>query len=286
MRTKNSVKEVHPCFGARANRGRIHLPICPSCNIQCAFCRRSINKDENRPGVASFILTVDKVNQYISDALQMCPEISVVGVAGPGESLIGENLIKAFKSVGKEFPQLLKCMSTNGLLLNEKADELIEVGVDTLTVTVNAIDPEILAKIVMGIYYKGKRYEGTEAAALLIENQIKGIKKMAASGVTIKINTVLIPEINQDHIYSVANKVSSLGADLYNIIPLIPQYRLSHLNPPSCQEIDRAREVASEHVDVFRHCQHCRADAVGIPGVNDFAGKIFLERAEETFSHG
>ncbi|MDR1616830.1 MAG: nitrogen fixation protein NifB, partial [Syntrophomonadaceae bacterium] len=46
------------------------------------------------------------------------------------------------------------------------------------------------------------------------------------------------------------------------------------------------RETASEHIDVFRHCQHCRADAIGIPGVNDFAGKIYLERAEETFSHG
>lgn len=51
-------------------------------------------------------------------------------------------------------------MSTNGLLLYEKADEVIEVDVDSLTVTVNAVDPEIEAKLNQYILYHGKRYDG------------------------------------------------------------------------------------------------------------------------------
>ena len=57
-------------------------------------------------------------------------------------------------------------------MLYEKADEVIEVGVDSLTVTVNAVDPEIEAKLNKFIIYHGKKYEGVEAAEILIENQL------------------------------------------------------------------------------------------------------------------
>ena len=45
----------HPCFAKDKNsgNGRIHLPISPSCNIECKFCERSFNTYEQRPGVTS-----------------------------------------------------------------------------------------------------------------------------------------------------------------------------------------------------------------------------------------
>lgn len=55
-------------------------------------------------------------------------------------------------------------MSTNGLLLPEKLEDILRVGVSTLTVTINAIDPEIQAKIVDHIIYHGKIYRGIEGA--------------------------------------------------------------------------------------------------------------------------
>ena len=82
-------------------------------------------------------------------------------------------------------------MSTNGLLLNDKADEVIDVGIDSLTVTVNAVDPEIEAMINARIFYHGKTYTGVEAAEILIHNQLEGIRKVAKSGTLIKVNTVL-----------------------------------------------------------------------------------------------
>lgn len=41
----------HPCFsvGAKNNKGRVHLPVSPGCNIRCLFCDRRIN-DTNRRG--------------------------------------------------------------------------------------------------------------------------------------------------------------------------------------------------------------------------------------------
>ena len=51
------VRELHPCFGAKKNRGRIHLPVCPGCNLECHFCARKINEEEQRPGVTARVIT-------------------------------------------------------------------------------------------------------------------------------------------------------------------------------------------------------------------------------------
>ncbi|MBI4856346.1 MAG: radical SAM protein [Acetobacterium woodii] len=288
MSQLNKVKEQHPCFGAKKNKGRIHLPVCPACNIECKFCDRKINDHENRPGVASTILKPEEAAKSIGRALELCPDITVAGIAGPGDTLATDGAIQTFRLIKDQYPELLKCMSTNGLLLNERAEELIELGIDTLTVTVNAVDPKIQAQIISGIRYHGKRYEGEEAAEILIHNQLEGIRKMTAAGVVVKVNTVLIVEINRNHIQEIAKAVSEVGASMYNIIPLIPQHELVNCIEPECGDIDGARQEAEAYIDVFRHCQRCRADAVGIPGGHDYGDQIYLKRLEvkDTFSHG
>ena len=282
------LKNLHPCFGSIPNTGRIHLPVCPGCNIQCNFCDRKINDYEKRPGVTASILDPKEAANILDEALKVCPSITVAGIAGPGDTLASDKAIETFKIIKETHPDLLKCMSTNGLLLAERAEELIELGIDSLTVTVNAVDPWILTKIVSGIVYHGKYVEGIEAAEILIHNQLEGIRKMASTGTTIKVNTVLINEINRHHIKDVARAVKEAGATMYNIIPLIPQHKLSNLEEPGCADIDGARREAGEYIDVFRHCQRCRADAIGIPGILEVADQIYKGRIKfkETFSHG
>ncbi len=287
--TYKDLQNSHPCFGGyKNNAGRIHLPVSPGCNIACKFCDRSINDVEERPGVTSKVLKPEESVDILKKALDICPDIKVAGIAGPGDTLATDNALQTFKIIKEKFPDLIKCMSTNGLLLNERAQDVIDVGIDTLTVTVNAVDPEIESKLNDYIIYHGKKIEGVEGAKILIENQLEGIRKVAAAGVTIKVNTVLVPEINGDHIEEIAKTVKEAGATIYNIIPLIPQHKLKDCKPPRCLDIDGARTKASKYIDVFRHCQRCRADAVGVPGVSEFGDQIYQRRlnTKETFSHG
>jgi nitrogen fixation protein NifB len=97
-----------------------------------------------------------------------------------------------------------------------------------------------------------------------------------------------VPEINGDHIETIAKTVKEAGARIYNIIPLIPQHELKDVKAPVCAEIDEARTRAGKYIDVFRHCQHCRADAVGVPGRSEYGDQIYQRRlkVKETFSHG
>lgn len=287
--TYQDLQNSHPCFGGHKNNaGRIHLPVSPGCNIACRFCDRTINDVEERPGVTSKVLKPEEVEEILGKALEICPEIKVAGIAGPGDTLASDNALKTFQIVKEKFPQLIKCMSTNGLLLNERAEEVIRVGVDSLTVTVNAVDPKIESKLNAYILYHGQKIEGEEGAKILIENQLEGIRKIAKAGITVKVNTVLVPEINGDHIEEIAKTVKEAGAKIYNIIPLIPQHELKDVKAPTCAEIDAARTKASKYIDVFRHCQHCRADAVGVPGKSEYGDRIYQRRLgiKETFSHG
>lgn len=283
------LQNSHPCFGGQKNNaGRIHLPVSPGCNIACRFCDRTINDVEQRPGVTSKVLEVEECGEILKKALAICPDIKVAGIAGPGDTLATDRALDAFRLIKKEFPDLIKCMSTNGLLLSERADEVIDVGIDSLTVTVNAIDPKIESKLNAYIIYHGEKIEGEEGAKILIKNQLEGIRKVSSAGITVKVNTVLVPEINGDHIEDIARAVSEAGASIYNIIPLIPQHELKNLQAPTCIEIDSARTKASKYIDVFRHCQRCRADAVGVPGKSEYGDQIYQRRlnVRETFSHG
>ena len=265
--TYKDLQNSHPCFGGQKNNaGRIHLPVSPGCNIACRFCDRAINDVEERPGVTSRLVKPEECEQILKKALDICPDIKVVGIAGPGDTLASDNALETFKIVKEKFPHLIKCMSTNGLLLNEKAEEVLRVGIDSITVTVNAVDPVIENKLNAYIIYHGKKIEGVEGAKILIQNQLEGIRKVAAAGITVKVNTVLVPEINGEHIEEIAKTVREAGASIYNIIPLIPQHELKNCRAPVCAEIDSARTRASRYIDVFRHCQHCRADAAGVPG--------------------
>jgi nitrogen fixation protein NifB len=287
---KKEISAVHPCFsfGRPNNKGRIHLPVSPGCNIACKFCERSINTTEQRPGVTAQIITPQEALDVVRKAVTLLPDITVVGIAGPGDTLATPYALETFRLIKQEFSHLIKCMSTNGLLLPEKATELVNAGIDTLTVTVNDIYPQTLQMLCDRISYGGKFLTGETAAKTLIANQLDGIRKVTKAGMIVKVNTVLVPRINGNHIADIAKAVKEAGATLYNIIPLIPQHELAWCNTPTCGEIDNARTDAEKYIQVFRHCQHCRADAIGVPWRKDYGEQIYMKRVtqENTFSHG
>lgn len=261
----------HPCFGGdHRNNGRMHLAIAPRCNIKCGYCsRRHDCANESRPGVTSRLLTpqeaVDKVREVMASKI-LGPIIKVVGVAGPGDPLANEETFETFRQVREEFPHLILCMSTNGLLLPEKIDLLAHIGLRSLTVTINAMDPAVGARIYSHINYDGRKMSGIDAARILIGNQLAGVRMAAERGITVKINSVLIPGINESEVPLIAEKVKEMGAAVMNVLPLIPQADFAHALPPTAEQLADVRKRSERIIGQFKHCRQCRADAIGIIG--------------------
>lgn len=262
--------EKHPCYSADAHHkyARIHLPVAPRCNIQCNYCNRKFDcVNESRPGVTSEVLTPELARDKFVWVKEEIEQLSVVGIAGPGDALADwEFTRKTLEHIKAVDQDITFCLSTNGLLLPEYAPEIVALGIHHVTVTVNALDPVIGAAIYKFVSYQGKTYTGVEAAALLLANQLAGIEYLVKHGVLVKINIVMIKGINDSHIPAVVKKVKELGVFITNIMPLIPASgsAFEHLPQTSTKELNALRDVCQLDIHQMRHCQQCRADAIGL----------------------
>lgn len=259
----------HPCFNpeAASTFGRIHLPVAPVCNVQCNFCERKFDcVNESRPGVTSRILTPAEALERVREVIWRFGNIGTAGIAGPGEPLANEATFEALRLVRAAFPDLGLCVSTNGLLLSDRVRLLHELRVDTITVTVNAVDPRIGKAIYSWVFHEGEYHRDLEGAELLLRRQIEGIREAVGWGMLVKVNSVMIPSVNDHHMVEIAAKVSELGAFMQNIMPLVPRYRFADLRGPSAGELRAAQDAAATCIRQMRHCRRCRADAVGLLG--------------------
>ncbi|MFZ7119842.1 MAG: nitrogenase cofactor biosynthesis protein NifB [Eubacteriaceae bacterium] len=258
----------HPCYNKNAhNNARIHLPVAPKCNIQCKFCNRKYDcQNESRPGVTSNLLTPQTALERFNYYDEKVENLTVMGIAGPGDALANfDKTRETIKLIRESHPDVAICLSTNGLLLPEYAQELKDLGVTHLTVTINAVDSSIGEKIYDFIEYEGKIIRGKKAAEILLRNQLKGIEMFKDSDVMCKVNIVAIKGVNDFYIRDVVNKVKSLGVTLTNIMSLIPVKGTEFENhePLSKEELTKLRKDCDKLVTQMFHCKQCRADAVG-----------------------
>jgi len=260
----------HPCYSVEVHHqfARMHVPVAPGCNIQCNYCNRKFDcVNESRPGVTSEVLTPALALTKYRLVKEKIQELTVVGIAGPGDALADWQYTKqTIEKIKEVDPDIIFCLSTNGLLLPKYAPEIVDLGIHYVTVTMNAIDPAIGAQIYKFVSYEGKHHEGTEAAALLYKNQVAGIRYLIEHNVLVKINIVMIKGINDRHIPEVVSKVKELGVFMTNIMPLIPAQGSAFAEFPqtSMKEINEMRNLCQLDIRQMRHCQQCRADAVGL----------------------
>jgi len=257
----------HPCYSGGCQNARIHLPVAPKCNISCNYCNRKFDCiNESRPGVTSEVLKPEEAFDRFLKVKSRFNNLKVVGIAGPGDALANfENTKRTLKLIRENDPYVTFCLSTNGLMLPYYVEDLVELGVTHVTVTINTIDPKIGAKIYKYIYYQGVRLDGEKGAEVLINNQLAGVKKLVELGIITKINTVMIKGINDKHIECVVKKVKDMGVFINNIMPLIPAQGSAFENMPltSNKELNELRAACEVHLKQMYHCKQCRADAIG-----------------------
>jgi len=260
----------HPCFNvhAKGTCGRVHLPVAPDCNIKCNYCNRKYDcVNESRPGVTSSVLTPDQAVLYLERVLERAPNITVAGIAGPGDAFATPDLtMETLRRVRQRFPDLLLCLATNGLNVAPCIDELAELKVYHITMTVNAVDPEVGALIYSWVRDGKVIYRRLEASKLLLDRQIEAITRLKGLGITVKVNTIVIPEINHQHVTAVAEKMSGLGVDIQNCMTMYPNAGtpFGHIGEPDPEMMSRVRRVVKRIIPQMRHCTRCRADAVGL----------------------
>jgi len=279
----------HPCYSEDAHHyfARMHVAVAPACNIQCHYCNRKYDcSNESRPGVVSELLTPDQAVKKTMAVAANIPQMTVLGIAGPGDPLANpERTFETFRQLSKDAPDIKLCVSTNGLALPESVEELAKHNIDHVTITINTVDAEIGAKIYPWIFWKNRRIKGKKGAQILIDQQQKGLEMLIARGILVKVNSVMIPGINDQHLAEVSRVVKSKGAFLHNVMPLISEpehgtfYGVMGQRGPTPDELMDLQEACSGDMNMMRHCRQCRADAVGLLG-EDRGAEFTLDKID------
>ncbi len=266
----------HPCYSEQAHHyfARMHVAVAPACNIQCNYCNRKYDcANESRPGVVSELLSPEQATKKVLAVAAAIPQMTVLGIAGPGDPLANPaRTFETFRRVSERAPDIKLCVSTNGLNLPQYADEIARHNIDHVTITINCIDPDVGAKIYPWIFWQNRRIRGVEAARILVEQQQKGLEMLAARGVLVKVNSVLIPGVNDRHLKEVSKRVRAKGAFLHNVMPLIAEaghgtyYGLMRQPEPTTAQLRDLQDDCAGDMSMMRHCRQCRADAVGLLG--------------------
>ncbi len=271
----------HPCFNVavKGDCGRVHLPVAPKCNIMCNYCNRKYDcVNESRPGVTSAMLKPKQAVAYLAQVLEKEPRITVAGIAGPGDPFANAaETLETVRLIREQFPDLLLCLATNGLGLPPYLDDLAALDVSHVTLTVNAVDPEIGAKIYSWVRDGKVIYRGLAAAEVLLKRQLESIRGLKARGITVKVNTIIIPGINDHHVPEVAKTMAALGVDILNCMPMYPNAEtpFGEVPEPQPEQMTAIRREASMFIPQMHHCTRCRADAVGLledDRTDDFRG--------------
>jgi nitrogen fixation protein NifB len=266
----------HPCYSEDAHHhfARMHVAVAPACNIQCHYCNRKYDcANESRPGVVSERLSPDDAARKVAAVAAAMPELSVVGVAGPGDALADHrHTFATFRRLRQTHPDLKLCLSTNGLALPDHVAEIKALGVDHVTITMNAVDARVGAGIYAWVFWNHRRLTGLEAAEALLARQLEGLDALVRADILVKINSVLIPGVNDSHLADVNAEVRRRGAFLHNVMPLISDprhgthYGLTGQRGPTPDELQRVQDGLGQDARLMRHCRQCRADAVGLLG--------------------
>ncbi|WP_167619436.1 radical SAM protein [Maribellus sediminis] len=274
--------KTHPCFNkeAKGKYARVHLPVAPQCNIHCNYCKRDFDcVNESRPGVTSEVLSPEQALAYTIRLKEKMPNLSVVGIAGPGDPFANPiQTMTTLRLIRKEFPEMILCLSSNGLNVLPYVDELAELKVSHVTITINATEAETLSQLYKWVRFEKRGYFGKQAAEILLKNQLGAIRALKRAGITVKANTIVVPGINDGKVIDVAKKMKELGVDLMNTIPLYPVEGtpFEDFEEPSPKMMKELRQEIKDYLPPMTHCARCRADAVGLLGQDDAEAKRIL----------
>jgi len=259
----------HPCYSETAGLryGRIHLPVAARCNLGCNFCERTIGPEARSiggPGSAERLISPDDAAARV-DAISRLGWLYVVGIAGPAEPLTSPETFETLGLVHAAHPDLVLCLSTNGLNLEQALPDLIGLGLRALTVTINTTDPDVAARLYAWAELEGERFPGREAASEILTRQWRGLASAVKAGLLIKVNSVFVPGINDADLLPVARRAADLGAHRHNIMPLIPRGRMRARRAPSRSELQAIQRECERWIRQFRGCTQCPADVIEPP---------------------
>ena len=220
--------------------------------------------------MTSAVLTPRQAANYLQSVLQQDPRIAVVGIAGPGDPLATpQQTLETLRLVRAE-PS--RTDPLRGLQRPERGALRGRIG--RAGSEPRHADrqrrrcPRSAPTSTLGSATRNGCTAARPAPHCCGIARRKPSAALKQRGITVKINTIIIPGVNEEHVPEVARRVAELGADIANCVPLYPVAgtALGAVEPPSPERVAAIRAEVARWLPIMEHCTRCRADAVGLLG--------------------
>lgn len=156
----------------------LRVSLTDRCNLRCFYCMPKEGVEWQAP---QEILRYEEIERIIGVALKL--GINKIRLTG-GEPLVRKNILPFIKRIAKMDGLKDLAMTTNGVLLAEKAEALKEAGLKRVNISLDTLN-----------YAVFKEISGFDK----LEDVLTGIEKALEVGLTpLKINMVLMKNVNEE----------------------------------------------------------------------------------------
>jgi cyclic pyranopterin phosphate synthase len=164
---------LEDAYGRRVTS--LRLSVTQRCNLNCFYCHK---EGELSP---SDEMTPEEIGRLVAIAGEMgMRKLKITG----GEPLVREDIPEVIAACSPHIGEI--SLTTNGILLPEKAGELREAGLDRVNISLDTLDPEIYERI-----------SGVDA----LDRVLAGIDEALREDLgPIKLNMVLMNGLNHDQV--------------------------------------------------------------------------------------
>ncbi|WP_135610912.1 GTP 3',8-cyclase MoaA [Methanococcoides sp. AM1] len=220
MKTSNDL--LTDKFGRTVKSLRISLT--NRCNLDCIYCHSEGDEGSRNE------MTVEMISDIVTTSAKF--GVNKVKFSG-GEPLVR----KDFEEILRALPELKDVsVTTNGVLLKERAYSLKEAGLDRANVSLDTLDPEKYAYI-------------THGKPENLNDVLEGINAAIDAGLTpVKINMVLLKGINEDEIDDMLEFVRSHKGDLVLQIIQVMDFREGAQYNLDAEEIENDLERRADTI--------------------------------------
>lgn len=171
----------------------LRVSVTDRCNLRCAYCMpdRPFEWIEHNK-----ILSFENIFSFVKIAIDN--GIEKIRITG-GEPLVRKGVENFVGLISKYAPNIDLAMTSNGVLLSQKAEILKQNGLKRVNISLDTLKPEIFEKI-------SKRN--------LLDEVLKGIDKAVEVGFKVKLNCVVVRGINENEISEILNFGISKNAEV------------------------------------------------------------------------
>ena len=178
----------------------LRASVTDNCNLRCVYCMK---EKENNFLKNDEKLTDDEIYKIVKESAKL--GIKKIRITG-GEPLVRAGIVNLIGRINN-IPGIEEIyLTTNGILLADKLEELKLNGLKGVNISLDSLKEERFSKLTR----LGK-----------LENVLVAIDKAIELGIKVKLNTVIVNDVNKDEIIDFVNLTKEKPIDI-RFIELMP----------------------------------------------------------------